>query len=388
MDGGMGDDVYVVTSAPGHEDHILPDPGGYDTVIAERGTSQFTLTAGLDRLELNVDAGPDGFGNELDNVILSGFAGGQLYGMGGNDLLIGRGHDSGQGLHGGDGNDTLQGSFRSDLLVGGTGNDSITTGDGADDILFDAAPGSANADVIKDFTSGSDTVQIDGTVFSGIGFTGRFTAADARFYSAAGANAAHDADDRVIYNTTTGQLWYDADGNGGGAAQLIATLEGTPAVAATDIEVVNAPGGVINGTSGDDSLVGTPGNDTLNGFAGNDTLDGAGGADSMVGGAGDDVYFVDNAGDAVIELQNGGIDEVRTPLMTYTLPDWVNNLTFQMGVNEAHGNAIDNYIRTFGAGGNIFGGDGNDTLDASASPGPACMARPAMTSCWAVTSRT
>ena len=36
---------------------------------------------------------------------------------------------------------------------------------------------------------------------------------------------------------------------------------------------------------------------------------------------------------------------------------------------EAHGNAIENYIRTFGAGGNIFGGDGNDTLDASVSPG-------------------
>ena len=50
--------------------------------------------------------------------------------------------------------------------------------------------------------------------------------------------AAHDSNDRVLYNTSTGQLYYDADGSGSGAAQLIATISGNPTIAATDIAVI------------------------------------------------------------------------------------------------------------------------------------------------------
>lgn len=48
----------------------------------------------------------------------------------------------------------------------------------------------------------------------------------------------HDADDRLIDNTSTGQLYYDADGNGASAAELIAMLQGAPGVAATDVWVI------------------------------------------------------------------------------------------------------------------------------------------------------
>ena len=42
----------------------------------------------------------------------------------------------------------------------------------------------------------------------------------------------------MVYNTSTGQLYYDADGAGGADAQLVATVQGAGAVAASDIWVI------------------------------------------------------------------------------------------------------------------------------------------------------
>ena len=85
-----------------------------------------------------------------------------------------------------------------------------------------------------------------------------------------GANAAHDATDRVIYNTSTGQLWYDADGSGAAAALPVATLRDggsarsrqifrRPTSRSTMAAAPPAGGQVINGTSGNDTLSGTAG---------------------------------------------------------------------------------------------------------------------------------
>ncbi|HYJ52239.1 MAG TPA: hypothetical protein VEW04_03620, partial [Allosphingosinicella sp.] len=49
---------------------------------------------------------------------------------------------------------------------------------------------------------------------------------------------AQDADDRIIYNSTTGALFFDADGNGAGAAVQFATLDGHPIVTASDFTVI------------------------------------------------------------------------------------------------------------------------------------------------------
>jgi Ca2+-binding RTX toxin-like protein len=384
LDGGFGDDTYIVTNGAGAADFdtIRPDPEGHDTVIAEKAFA-WTLTAGLEDLSFTTDGHVTGIGNELDNVITGGFAGASLFGMGGNDTLVARG-TAGADLHGGDGNDTLQGSGRDDILSGGAGNDVLNGGGdtsfGAlgDTYAFDAAPGAANADTIVGFSEANhDHIRLDGSVMPALGPSGSFSPTDARFFAAPGGSGGHDQDDRVIYNTTTGQLFYDADGNGAGAAQLIATLQGAPTLSASDVQVVNGTAGqTINGTAGNDSLVGGPNDDTINGFAGNDTIDGgAGGADSMVGGAGDDLYFVDHSDDQVVELENAGIDEVRSSLVSYTLSDWVNNLTLIGGATNGTGNAIENVITgnalnnvLFGFGNNdtLNGGDGNDTIDGGA----------------------
>ena len=290
LDGGFGDDEYHVSD----QDIILSDPGGIDTVFAF--LSDWTLGAGLENLDLEDEVGTslDGTGNELDNVIRGATEGGTLRGMGGNDRLIMRIAQNEGAAEGGDGDDTLDGIGR---LDGGAGND-VLSGDGV--FAFSVAPGAANADQISGFDSAGDTIRLDGNVHANSGPSGQFAAGDARF-AANSIGIAQDSSDRVVYNTTNGQLWHDADGNGAGAAQLIATLQGAPTLAAFDIAIINgsAAGLVITGTSGSDTLSGSSGDDTINGLAGNDSIIGGGGNDSLDGGTGVDTLLGGDGNDVL-----------------------------------------------------------------------------------------
>jgi Ca2+-binding RTX toxin-like protein len=117
------------------------------------------------------------------------------------------------------------------------GNDTLTGGDGNDIFLFNKAAGSTNLDTITDFTSGADVVQLSKSIFKGFSTTG--TLAESAFYAAVGATSGQDASDRIIYNTTTGALYYDADGNGSGLAVQIAIVGSQPTIAYTDIAIVS-----------------------------------------------------------------------------------------------------------------------------------------------------
>jgi serralysin len=150
-----------------------------------------------------------------------------VIGAGFNDSI--KGSTAAETLEGREGNDTLSGMGGNDSLVGGTGSDSF---------VFAAAPGTGNADVLMDFASGTDKAAFDNSVFTALGADGNFVAGDGRFFAGAGATSGHDANDRIVYNSTTGQLFYDADGSGAGASQLVATFQGAPAIAATDITVI------------------------------------------------------------------------------------------------------------------------------------------------------
>jgi Ca2+-binding RTX toxin-like protein len=140
-------------------------------------------------------------------------------------------------LDGGAGDDVLVGGTGNDTLLGGLGNDTLSGGIGNDVFVFNTAIGN-NVDTIVDFTTGSDKIQLSKSIFANAGATGNLT--NNAFWSAAGAVKGHDADDRVVYNTTTGALYYDADGSGSVAAVQIAIL-GTsthPATAYTDFAVI------------------------------------------------------------------------------------------------------------------------------------------------------
>jgi Ca2+-binding RTX toxin-like protein len=94
----------------------------------------------------------------------------------------------------------------------------------------------------------------------------------------------------------------------------------------------------------------------------------------MRGGAGDDTYYVDNAGDVVVELAGEGFDLICTTLAAYSL---VGTQIERLGsssdiAHQFRGSAGDNYIS--GGGGNDFlllqdggddwavGGGGNDVI--------------------------
>ncbi|NJL50341.1 MAG: hypothetical protein HC909_01095 [Blastochloris sp.] len=146
-----------------------------------------------------------------------------LNGEGGDDCLYGNaGNDT---LNGGDGCDTLCGGHGDDVLVGGLGRDILYGNAGADTFVF-AALEPGVPDVIKDFKHGEDKIVLGFLDVPDGGFTAdNFVA----------GTAAKDADDWVIWDARTGCLYFDADGTGQDAEQmLIATLNKSAQLAWSD----------------------------------------------------------------------------------------------------------------------------------------------------------
>jgi Ca2+-binding RTX toxin-like protein len=125
------------------------------------------------------------------------------------------------------GDDTIKGAGGNDTLTGGAGKDVLAGGTGTDKFVFNTRLGATNVDTVKDFAHDIDMINLDDSVFSTIG--AKLGAGE--FYAKSGATAAHDANDRIIYDRSTGKLYYDADGNkaGGLAAIHFATLGNKPA---------------------------------------------------------------------------------------------------------------------------------------------------------------
>jgi serralysin len=126
----------------------------------------------------------------------------------------------------------------------------------------------------------------------------------------------------------------------------------------------NAGSNTLVGGAGNDSLYGGAGNDRLEGGEGNDLLDGGAGIDTLIGGQGDDIYYVDNLRDVVIELEGAaeGHDLVRASV-SYVLAANVEDGELLGKANlSLTGNELDNVL-TGNDGANVLrGGGGADTL--------------------------
>jgi Ca2+-binding RTX toxin-like protein len=156
----------------------------------------------------------------------------QIFGSAtGADLL--RGDGSGNTLYGFGGKDSLDGAGGGDILRGGNGADVLTGGSGNDIFRYFAL--SESGDTITDFSNvggNDDQFGITASNFGGGLVAGALAAAQ---FQTRTDNVAQDSDDRFIFRTTDETLWFDADGNGAGAARLLADLQAGAVVTAADI---------------------------------------------------------------------------------------------------------------------------------------------------------
>ena len=156
-----------------------------------------------------------------------------LGGSGADQLKGGGGQDS---LDGGSGRDNLDGGSGNDFLDGGTGNDILRGGKGFDAFVFSTELGRSNVDTITDFNHADDQIFLSQAIFNDLWLGGL---SDDQFHKGAGATEGADAQDRIIYDTASGNLYYDPDGSGSDAAVRFAVLTGSPNnVNASDFTIV------------------------------------------------------------------------------------------------------------------------------------------------------
>ena len=214
MAGGLGNDSYRVDNAL---DQITEAAAQGDDGVTTHVS--YALATNLENLTLSQKAGnASGTGNAGNNVLEGNSRANVLDGGAGNDILRGLG-----------GEDVLIGGAGDDRLSGGAGRDTLYGDAGADRFVFDSAiNGVVNLDLIVDFVRGVDRIELSGAIFGGLVPVGGL-AAD-RFVGGVGATAL-DTLDRIVHDSATGMLYYDADGNG--AQGMLAFAQVTPGLALT-----------------------------------------------------------------------------------------------------------------------------------------------------------
>ncbi|MGX3012859.1 Ig-like domain-containing protein [Ursidibacter sp. B-7004-1] len=185
MFGEQGDDIYVV-------DHIAD----VVTENVDEGSDHiyslvnYTLDENVENLTLIGTKAKEGKGNTLNNVI--------------------RGNDVGNTLSGLEGDDTL---------IGGLGIDTLTGGAGKDTFVFESAL-NGKADIITDFVSGEDKIQLSKAIFTALN------------------TELSNLNEHLFYDQASGELRYNGENTGVDNAIHFATIAGLQQLEATQFTLV------------------------------------------------------------------------------------------------------------------------------------------------------
>jgi Ca2+-binding RTX toxin-like protein len=229
--GGEGDDFLD----GGGSGDVLQGDAGADSLLG--GTSDDAIYGGTENDTIRGGTGDDtAWGGSHSDRIYGDAGNDRLYGEGSADTIYGGdgndlvdGGSSADVLYGGSGTDTLIGGTNNDTLYGGASSDTLTGDTGKDVFVFSTAIG-VSVDVITDYNVAEDSIWLEDAVFAGLSLGGLSAA---RFVANAEGAATTEAH-RIIHDTDSGALLFDADGNGAGAAVQFATL--TPGLALTSAD--------------------------------------------------------------------------------------------------------------------------------------------------------
>lgn len=331
MYGGIGADFYYVDDV---DDAVRENVNeGDDVILSTVSYSQYAQHgANVEEVYLLGTADLSASGDDKANMLAGNTGSNVLFGGAGDDVLIGFGdvHETYAGAtlpvaYGAvDGDDTLDGGTGRDVMGGGAGNDTYYVDQ-------------SNDSVVEVASEGTDDVIISSASYV--------------------LNPGHGIFVESVYLIGNANLNLTGDTNAN----------------------------YFVGNTGRNLLVGGIGNDSLVGFGdvtqersgvtlplaygtvdGADTLDGGAGVDWMAGGDGDDVYYVDQAADVVLEFSGQGNDVIissgsftvssthgRNVESIYLTGTGNLNLTGDTAANRLYGNTGAN---------TLSGGDGNDLL--------------------------
>lgn len=358
MYGGVGNDTYYVDNVLDLVSEKANE--GYDTI---RATISFTAPVNFERVILDGAGDINAFGNTLANALIGNAGANTLNGAAGADTITG-----------GDGNDSYCVDNSGDVVsetsptggvdrvltiishtLGANVENLVLQGsaaiNGTGNSLNNAITGNAAANILNG-GAGNDTLNGAAGADTMIGGTGddRYFVDAPRDVVTENASAGTD----TVYSSISYMLSANVE-------NLV--LLGSAALAGTGNSLNNA----LVGNAAANTLIAGVGNDTLNGGGGADILiggrgadliDGGAGADTMEGGADDDLYYVDDIGDVVVEAASAGHDSVITSV-SYTLSANVEGMAMASGAAniDGTGNALDNIIN---------GNDGDNAIDVQA----------------------
>lgn len=142
-------------------------------------------------------------------------------------------------LTGTSGNDSINGNGGNDRIFGKAGADVLTGGSGDDKFVFDTKL-DGTIDRITDFDPSDDYIYLDNAIFTKLG-SGSMSSPNrlsgGYFEEGAGVKA-DDSTDYITYDTASGVMSYDADGDGAGAPIPFAQLAPGLDITKYDIYVV------------------------------------------------------------------------------------------------------------------------------------------------------